>query len=118
MTQGNGNLSVFRGPPLSEEPGLGALTLGGYLEEVCGRHGAREALAMPGTSGRIHYTYSDLWSHSQAAARALVGQNVSVDDLRAAAAAAGRPLKRRTTLYGDPSEQRATGCADLLLRAR
>lgn len=36
------------------------------------------------------------------AAGASHGQDVSVDDLRAAAAAAGRPLKRRTTLYGDP----------------
>jgi len=36
------------------------------------------------------------------AAGASHGQDVSVEDLRAAAAAAGRPLKRRTTLYGDP----------------
>ncbi|VWX52264.1 5-amino-6-(D-ribitylamino)uracil--L-tyrosine 4-hydroxyphenyl transferase CofH [Novosphingobium sp. 9U] len=40
------------------------------------------------------------------AAGASHGQDVSVDDLHAAAAAAGRPLKRRTTLYGDP-ERRA-----------
>lgn len=36
------------------------------------------------------------------AAGANHGQDVSVDTLRAAAAAAGRPLKRRTTLYGEP----------------
>ena len=35
--------STTRGPPLSEEP-LGALTLGGFLREVCARHGQREAL--------------------------------------------------------------------------
>lgn len=36
------------------------------------------------------------------AAGASHGQDVSVDDLRAAAQAAGRPLQRRTTLYGTP----------------
>jgi FO synthase len=35
------------------------------------------------------------------AAGASHGQDVSVDDLRAAAAASGRPLKQRTTLYKD-----------------
>lgn len=35
------------------------------------------------------------------AAGAAHGQDVSADDLRAAAAAAGRPLKQRTTLYKD-----------------
>ena len=35
--------STSRGPPLSDEP-LGALTLGGFLREVCARHGQREAL--------------------------------------------------------------------------
>ena len=33
------------------------------------------------------------------AAGAAHGQEVSVDDLRAAAQSAGRPLRRRTTLY-------------------
>ncbi|MEO6093586.1 MAG: 5-amino-6-(D-ribitylamino)uracil--L-tyrosine 4-hydroxyphenyl transferase CofH [Novosphingobium sp.] len=35
------------------------------------------------------------------AAGAAHGQDVSVDDLRAAAASAGRPLRQRTTLYGE-----------------
>jgi FO synthase len=35
------------------------------------------------------------------AAGAAHGQDVSVEDLRAAAAAAGRPLRQRTTLYGE-----------------
>lgn len=35
------------------------------------------------------------------AAGAAHGQDVSVDDLRAAAAKAGRPLRQRTTLYGE-----------------
>jgi FO synthase len=37
------------------------------------------------------------------AAGAAHGQELSVDDLTRAAASAGRPLRRRTTLYGDPS---------------
>ena len=42
------------------------------------------------------------------AAGAAHGQDVSVEDLHAAAAAAGRPLRRRTTLYGDPSAIEST----------
>jgi FO synthase len=39
------------------------------------------------------------------AAGASHGQDVSVDDLAAAARAAGRPLRQRTTLYGDVSRR-------------
>jgi FO synthase len=38
------------------------------------------------------------------AAGAAHGQDVSVEDLRAAAASAGRPLRQRTTLYGNVGE--------------
>ena len=38
------------------------------------------------------------------AAGAAHGQDVSVDDLRSVAAAAGRPLRQRTTLYRDVGE--------------
>lgn len=38
------------------------------------------------------------------AAGAAHGQDISVDDLAHAAASAGRPLRRRTTLYGLPAE--------------
>ncbi len=46
------------------------------------------------------------------AAGASHGQDVSVDDLRAAAASAGRPLRQRTTLYRDvaASETREASC--------
>ena len=37
------------------------------------------------------------------AAGAAHGQEVTVDDLAAAAASAGRPLRQRTTLYGTPA---------------
>ena len=39
------DLAIIRGIPLEEEPGLGALTLPGFLAEVCERFGPREALA-------------------------------------------------------------------------
>jgi len=39
------------------------------------------------------------------AAGASHGQDVSVDDLASAARAAGRPLRQRTTLYGDVAER-------------
>ncbi len=32
------------GPPLASVPGLGALTLGGFAEQVCIEHAGREAL--------------------------------------------------------------------------
>ena len=35
------------------------------------------------------------------AAGAAHGQGATIEDLRAAAAAVGRPLKQRTTLYGE-----------------
>lgn len=37
---------IVYGGPLSEEPGIGALTLGGYLREVTERFAEREALVM------------------------------------------------------------------------
>ncbi|MDB5448536.1 MAG: hypothetical protein JWQ97_3853 [Phenylobacterium sp.] len=40
------------------------------------------------------------------AAGAAHGQEVTVDDLAAAAASAGRPLRQRTTLYGAPAPRR------------
>ena len=39
-------LSIVAGPPLSEEQGLGALTLSGWLREVTTRSGPAEALVM------------------------------------------------------------------------
>ena len=38
-------MTTFRGPPLSSEPGIGSLTLGGFLREVATRHADREAIA-------------------------------------------------------------------------
>jgi fatty-acyl-CoA synthase len=65
-------LSISRGPPLAGEPGLGALTLPGFLREVTERYSAREALVhwrLDGTEER--WSYRDLWEHSLDVARGL-----------------------------------------------
>jgi fatty-acyl-CoA synthase len=70
-------LSIIHGPPLSEEPGLGALTLPGYLREVTERFAEREALVFHHPDGRIErWSYAELWDRSMAVARALVALGV------------------------------------------
>lgn len=69
-------LSIVSGPPLSEEPGLGALTLSGWLREVTERSGAREALVMHEAGGVTRWTYNDLWERANEVARALIACGV------------------------------------------
>ncbi|MWA02491.1 AMP-binding protein [Actinomadura sp. LD22] len=64
-------LSVVTGPPLSEEPGLGPLTLPGFLREVTQMYGDREAVVARGPSGTVRWTYADLWERAMEVARAL-----------------------------------------------
>jgi acyl-coenzyme A synthetase/AMP-(fatty) acid ligase len=67
------SLSVAHGIPLEEEPGIGALTLPGFLREVTGRHGPNEAIAQPRPGGAVErWSYDDLWARSMDVARALV----------------------------------------------
>jgi fatty-acyl-CoA synthase len=68
------------GRPLSEEPGLGTLTLPGYLREITGRYAAREALVMRTAAGVERWTYTQLWERSREAARALVAAGVGKDN--------------------------------------
>ena len=73
-------LAIARGIPLSEEPGLGALTLPGFLREVTDRFADREALVMHHPDGRVtRWTYTELWDRSMAVARALVASGVDRD---------------------------------------
>jgi len=69
-----GEWSIARGFPLAEEEGTGALTLGGYVQEVTSRFGQREAACMRADDGlaMIRWTYDELWRHSLEIARALV----------------------------------------------
>ena len=72
MTQ----MSIFHGIPLEQEPGLGALTLGGYLRDVTARFERREALAIRSGEGMARWTYGELWARSNAVARALIAGGV------------------------------------------
>jgi acyl-CoA synthetase (AMP-forming)/AMP-acid ligase II len=65
-------LSIASGPPLASEPGLGALTLPGYLREVTERFGPREALVRRTAGGAERWSYAELWERSHEVARALI----------------------------------------------
>jgi fatty-acyl-CoA synthase len=65
-------LSIVRGIPLSEESGIGALTMGGWIREITGRYGPREA-AVIHLDGKVErWTYDELWQRSRAVARSLI----------------------------------------------
>jgi fatty-acyl-CoA synthase len=64
-------LSLVSGPALAEEPGLGSLTLPGFLHEVTQLYGQREALAFPIPEGAVRWSYDDLWAHAVDVACAL-----------------------------------------------
>jgi acyl-CoA synthetase (AMP-forming)/AMP-acid ligase II len=68
--------SIAAGPPLADEPGIGALTLGGWLREVTRRHGSREALVLHEGGQAIRWTYADLWDRANEVARALLACGV------------------------------------------
>ncbi|CAN7592780.1 AMP-binding protein [Phenylobacterium sp. LjRoot219] len=73
-------LSIIHGVPLSEEPGLGTLTLPAYLREVTQQYGPREALVMHHPDGSVErWSYDELWARAMAVARALVANGVGKD---------------------------------------
>jgi fatty-acyl-CoA synthase len=63
--------SIVSGPPLSDEPGLGSLTLPGFLREVTQEYGEREALVFRNADGVTRWTYAQLWERAIEVARAL-----------------------------------------------
>ncbi len=68
------SLSLVRGMPLSEEPGIGELTLGGFIRQVAERFSGREALVAHRPDGSMErWSYLDLWHRSVDVAKALVG---------------------------------------------
>ena len=69
-------LSIAHGIPLEEEPGVGALTIGGYLREIVSRHGPREAVVTWDGDRRISWSYDDLLARSMEVARALIASGV------------------------------------------
>ncbi|HXK22914.1 MAG TPA: AMP-binding protein [Myxococcota bacterium] len=73
-------LSIVRGIPLSEEPGLGTLTLPGFLREVTRRYAPREALVMQTPEGPERWSYADLWQRSVEVAKALCACGIGKDE--------------------------------------
>jgi fatty-acyl-CoA synthase len=73
------SLSILKGPPLSEEQGLGVLTLPGFLREVTTRYADREALVFRTPEGVERWTYSTLWQRSVEVARSLLALGVGRD---------------------------------------
>ncbi len=66
-------MTTFTGPPADSEPGIGALTLGGLLDDVVARHGAREAIAFHERGGpELHWSYTELAFQARRFAKALV----------------------------------------------
>jgi acyl-CoA synthetase (AMP-forming)/AMP-acid ligase II len=73
------SLSLVHGIPLSDEPGQGVHTIGGYLREVAARHGPSEAVVLRSGECRLSWSYDDLLARSLEVARALVASGVGRD---------------------------------------
>lgn len=71
--------SLVFGAHLSDESGLGALTIAGYAREVTLRFADREAVVMHAPHGRVSWTYGELWERSMEVARALIAAGVQKD---------------------------------------
>ncbi|MDP3676690.1 MAG: class I adenylate-forming enzyme family protein [Novosphingobium sp.] len=72
--------SLIHGPPLADEPGIGALTLTGWFREVTAQGGDAEALVYYegglATGHRVSWSYAELWDRANAVARALLACGV------------------------------------------
>jgi len=73
------SVSLVRGAPLDEEPGMGALTIPGYLREVCERYSDCEAVVIHAPDGVIRWSYQQLWDRSVEVAAALIDSGVGKD---------------------------------------
>jgi fatty-acyl-CoA synthase len=71
--------SIVAGPPLAGEPGLGPLTLPGFLREVTTRYADREALVFRTADGVTRWSYPQLWDRAVEVARALRALGVGKD---------------------------------------
>jgi fatty-acyl-CoA synthase len=67
---------IVRGAPMEEEPGIGELTIPGYLREVTTRFAEHEALVLHSSGHVLRWTYQDLWDKSVAVARALIASGL------------------------------------------
>ena len=82
--------STIRGAALADES-LGALTLGGFLREVCRNNGGKQALVFYPPSGPvIRRSYADVWQEACKVARALIARGVT-KETRVGLLATNRP---------------------------
>ncbi len=71
-------LSELKGIPLNEEPGIGALTLPGLIQELAANYGDNEAIYWRDLDGvDQRWTYSELLRESEKVAQSLVALGVS-----------------------------------------
>jgi fatty-acyl-CoA synthase len=69
----NASVSIVRGMPLAEEPGLGELTLSGFIRQLAERFPEREVLVQRRSDGTLErWSYRELWDRSINVAKALV----------------------------------------------
>jgi acyl-CoA synthetase (AMP-forming)/AMP-acid ligase II len=73
------DLALIRGPALADEPGLGALTLPGYLREVTRDYAEREALVFRDRASIVRWSYAELWERAVEVARALLALGCGKD---------------------------------------
>ena len=74
------SVSRVRGIALADEAGIGALTIPGYLREVCTRYEGREALVLHHRDGHIErWSYQQLWERSVEVAKALIAAGAGKD---------------------------------------
>ena len=69
-------MHTFEGPPLTGAEGIGALTLGGFLDEVVDRFGPRQAVVGDGE----RWTYAELRSEARRVGRGLATLGVAPGD--------------------------------------
>lgn len=71
-------MTTFDGPPVETETQVGALTFGGFLEELAVRFGGREALVwVPPRGPRVSWTYLELLEEARRVAKALIAIGVT-----------------------------------------
>lgn len=76
-------MTILHGPPLEEAVGIGALTLGAFLEEVASRFSDNEALVLddPLRDGcTVRWTYAELRRQARAVAKATIAAGVEPGD--------------------------------------
>ncbi|HEX6422616.1 MAG TPA: class I adenylate-forming enzyme family protein [Acidimicrobiales bacterium] len=76
-------MTTFEGPPLAAVEGVGALTLGGFLDEIVARFGPNEAVVLddPLRGGEtVRWSYERLGSEARRIRRALLGAGVVPGD--------------------------------------